>query len=166
MRKLKAKKLGISTISDLAKSVNDNSGLAIAVNAEFYARSDGLKPLEKTYGFKFPRDDIKRMASGLTYTALKDKQVDIALVFATDGRIPAFHFVVLKDNLDFFPSYAITPVVRADTLKKNPHLAAQLNKLSPFITDAQMSHLNALVDVNRQSVEKVSKDFLVKAGLI
>ena len=35
------------------------------------------------------------MDSGLTYQALNEDQVDIALVFATDGRIAAFDFRVL-----------------------------------------------------------------------
>jgi osmoprotectant transport system substrate-binding protein len=165
MRKADAKSKGISTLSDLAKAVNDKTGLTLAVNAEFYARKDGLKPLQKAYGFKFERKDIKRMDSGLTYTALKENQVDVALVFATDGRIPAFDFKVLADDKGYFPNYAITPVVREQTLAKNPDLAAQLNKLSAAINNDTMSDLNARVDVKRQSIEKVATDFLAEAGL-
>ena len=63
------------------------------------------------------------MDTGLVYQALKDEQVDVGLVFATDGRIPAFNFVVLKDDKGFFPTYAMTPVVRKEMLDKNPKLA-------------------------------------------
>lgn len=165
MRRDDAEKRGISTLSDLAKAVNDKSGLVLAVNAEFYARKDGLKPLQKAYDFKFPRKDIKRMDSGLTYTALKESQVDVALVFATDGRIPAFNFIVLQDDQSYFPEYAITPVVRQDALKANPKLATQLNQLSAKIDNARMSDLNARVDVKRQSIEQVASDFLKENGL-
>ena len=165
MRQSDAKKRSISTLSDLANAVNGKSGLTLAVNAEFYARKDGLKPLQKAYDFEFSRKDIKRMDSGLTYTALKEGQVDVALVFATDGRIPAFGFTVLKDDKGYFPNYAITPVVREQTLQKNQQLAAQMNKLSAAIDTAKMSDLNARVDVKRQSIEKVATDFLQEAGL-
>ncbi len=165
MRQSDAEKRGIRTLSNLADAVNNKSGLTLAVNAEFYARKDGLKPLQKAYGFKFPRKDIKRMDSGLTYTALKEGQVDVALVFATDGRIPAFNFTVLEDDKGYFPNYAITPVVRADTLKNNPQLAEQLNKLSAVIDNERMSDLNARVDVKRQSIEQVASDFLTEVGL-
>ncbi|MBY4677540.1 glycine betaine ABC transporter substrate-binding protein [Marinobacterium arenosum] len=165
MRRDDAEKRGISTLSDLAKAVNSDAGLVLAVNAEFYARKDGLKPLQKAYDFKFPRKDIKRMDSGLTYTALKEKEVDVALVFATDGRIPAFGFKVLQDDKNYFPEYAITPVVREQTLSQNPQLADQLNKLSARIDGDRMSELNARVDVERQSVEQVAADFLKEAGL-
>ena len=63
------------------------------------------------------------MDTGLVYQALKDRQVDVGLVFATDGRIPAFNFVVLKDDKGYFPTYALTPVVRKEMLDKNPKLA-------------------------------------------
>lgn len=165
MRRTDADDRGISTLTDLAKAVNSGSGLTLAVNAEFYARKDGLKPLQKAYDFKFPRSDIKRMDTGLTYTALKESQVDVALVFATDGRIPAFDFLVLKDDKNYFPEYAITPVVREEALKANPKLAEQMNKLSALIDNYHMSDLNARVDVQRQSIEQVASDFLEENGL-
>src|SRR3546814_909071 len=114
----------------------------------------------------FGRENVKHMDSGLTYQALRDKQVDVALAFATDGRIPAFHFVVLQDNKHFFPAYALTPVIRKDTLKAHPKLADLLNSLSAKLDDKVMAHLNASVDVDKKSVRDVAQAFLKKAGLI
>ncbi|MEX1057561.1 MAG: glycine betaine ABC transporter substrate-binding protein, partial [Natronospirillum sp.] len=131
-----------------------------ASNAEWYAREDGYRPFAKAYGFKLPRDQIKRMDSGLTYTALKEGEVDLALVFATDGRIPAFDFVLLRDDQSFFSDYAITPVVRQETLDENPELAEQLNTLSGLLDNEVMSRLNAQVDVERQDIQKVVRNFL------
>src|SRR5438309_3636735 len=42
-----AKKQGIVSISDLAAKVKGGAKLTFASNAEFYARPDGLKPLEQ-----------------------------------------------------------------------------------------------------------------------
>src|SRR5699024_1437930 len=137
-----------------------------ALNAEFYARSDGWRPLQKAYGFRVPRPQVKRMDSGLTYQALKQGEVDVALVFATDGRIPAFNFRVLEDDKNFFPSYAITPVVRQDTLDEHPELKDLLNGLSAKLSDDTMSKLNAKVDVDGESVKQVAHDFLAENGLI
>ncbi|MBA3504993.1 MAG: glycine/betaine ABC transporter substrate-binding protein, partial [Betaproteobacteria bacterium] len=135
-------------------------------NAEFYARPDGLKPLEQSYGFEFARDNVKRMDTGLVYQALKEKQVDVGLVFATDGRIPAFNFVVLKDDKAFFPAYAMTPVVRKQVLDANPKLADILNSLSAKLDDATMARLNSSVDVDKKTVEDVAQTFLKQQGLI
>ena len=161
-----AKKQGISSISELAAKVKGGSKLTFASSAEFYARPDGLKPLEQMYGFEFGREDVKRMDSGLLYQALRDKQVDVTLVFATDGRIPAFNFVVLKDDKGFFPAYALTPVVTKKFLDANPKVADSLNALSAKLDDATMARLNATVDVEKKTIEDVAQTFLKQQGLI
>jgi osmoprotectant transport system substrate-binding protein len=156
----------VKTLSDLAKAYNDGKGLVMAVNAEFPKRPDGLPGLEKAYGFKTTRADLKAMDSGLTYQALNEDQVDIALVFATDGRIKAFNFRVLKDDKEFFPNYAIAPVVRTETLKANPGIEKPLNDLSAKLTDAVMQRLNAEVDVDKKSIEDVAAGFLNDEGMM
>jgi osmoprotectant transport system substrate-binding protein len=166
MRKDDAQAKGIKSLSDLAAKVKGGQNLKLASNAEFYARPDGLAPLQQTYGFEFGRENVVRMDTGLLYQALKDKQVDVALVFATDGRVPAFDFVVLADDKGFFPSYALTPVVRKETLDKNPKLADVLNGLSAKLDDATMAKLNASVDVDKKTVEEVSTSFLKSQSLI
>jgi len=166
MSAAEAEKLGIKSLSDLAKTIRGGKTLTFACNAEFFARPDGLKPLQKAYGFKFGRANVKRMDSGLTYLALKNKQVHVALVFATDGRIPAFNFVVLKDDKNYFPAYALTPIIRKEVLDKNPKIAELLNNLSAKLNDKVMARLNASVDVEKKSVEKVANEFLKSNGMI
>ena len=166
MRKTDAEKRGISTLSDLAAKLKAGEKLTFGCNAEFYAREDGLKPLQKAYDFDFGRENIVRMDSGLVYQALRDSQVDTALVFATDGRIPAFGFVTLKDDKGYFPSYALTPVIRKETLEGSPELADILNRLSSKLDEATMAKLNAAVDVDKRSVEDVSADFLKSEKLL
>lgn len=166
MRAGEAGKLGVKTISDLAAKENGGAKLTLASNAEFYARPDGLKPLQKDYGFDFGRANIKRMDSGLVYQALKDSQVDVGVVFATDGRIPAFDFVTLKDDKGYFPSYALAPVIRQDVLDKHPELAGLMDAFAAKLTDKVMAGLNAKVDVDKVSVENVAAGFLKENGLI
>jgi len=166
MRKADASAKGIKTLSDLAAKVKGGQAMKFACNAEFYGRPDGLAPLEKTYGFEFGRENVVRMDTGIVYQALKDAQVEVGLVFATDGRVPAFDFVILADDKGYFPSYALTPVVRKETLDKNPKLAEILNGLSAKLDDATMARLNASVDVDKKSVEEVAAGFLKSAGLV
>ena len=157
---------GIMSLSDLAEAYNDDKDLVMAVNAEFPKRADGLPGLEEAYGFETSRADRKAMDSGLTYQALNEDQVDIALVFATDGRIAAFDFRVLDDDKGFFPNYAIAPVIRTETLEANPALAEPLNALSAKLDDQTMQMLNAQVDVDKKAIEDVAAAFLAENGLI
>ncbi|ANH07047.1 glycine betaine ABC transporter substrate-binding protein [Shinella sp. HZN7] len=166
MRKDDAAAKGISTLSDLAAKIGAGETLSFGCNAEFYARVDGLKPLEQAYGFEFGRENVKRMDTGLVYQALRDSQIDTGLVFATDGRIPAFDFVVLKDDKGYFPDYALTPVIRKEVLDASPELADILNGLSAKLDDTIMAKLNASVDVDKRSVEEVATGFLTSEGFL
>nr|WP_297460303.1 glycine betaine ABC transporter substrate-binding protein [uncultured Halomonas sp.] len=166
MRAEDADKRGIESISDLAALINGGETMTLASNAEFYARDDGLRPLQETYGFEFGRANVKRMDFGLTLPTLDQKNVDVAMATATDGRIPAFDLVILEDDKGFFPAYALTPVVREEVLEANPKLAEQLNKLSTLIDDATMAKLNARVDVDQETIEHVATDFLEQHDLL
>jgi osmoprotectant transport system substrate-binding protein len=166
MRKPDASAKGIKSISDLAARIKSGQPLKLASNAEWYARPDGLTPLQQQYGFEFGRENVVRMDTGLVYQALKDGQVDVGLVFATDGRVPAFDFVILNDDKGFFPTYAMTPVVRKATLDKHPKLAEHLNALAAKLDDNVMAKLNASIDVEKKSVEEVATGFLKSQGLV
>lgn len=166
MRKDDAAAKGIATLSELAAKINGGEVLTFGCNAEFYARVDGLKPLEEAYAFQFGRENVKRMDTGLVYQALRDSQLDTGLVFATDGRIPAFDFIVLKDDKGYFPDYALTPVIRKEMLDASPELADILNGLSAKLDDTIMAKLNASVDVDKVSVEDAAKGFLTSEGFV
>lgn len=158
--------VGMATMSDMAARFNDGNPVDIAVNAEFPRRPDGMPGVESTYGFGVGRANLKSMDSGLTYQALNEGQVDVALVFATDGRIAAFGFTVLEDDKNFFPAYAIAPVVRTEMLEANPSLEEILGSLAAVLDDPTMQALNARVDVERETIENVSTSFLSEKGLL
>lgn len=166
MNKDVAAKLGIQSMSDLAKVMKDGERLTFACNAEFYARSDGLRPMEAFYDLSFPRGDIIRMDSGLTYNALKDRKVDIALVFSTDGRIPAFDFMLLEDDRSYHIPQVMTPVVRVETLDKHPDIEQLLSDIASNLDSDTMSALNARVDVDRVTLEQVAQEFLTQNNLM
>jgi osmoprotectant transport system substrate-binding protein len=166
IRQETAQETGMASLSDLAEAVNDGQALTFALNSEFYARDDGWRPLQQAYGFRVGRGDVKRMDSGLIYSALRNGDVDVGLVFATDGRIPAFDFQVLEDDQGFFPAYSMTPVVREETLQQHPELAEQMNALSALLDDQTMARLNASVDVERQTIETVARNFLEEQDLL
>jgi len=167
MREGEAKEKGIKTLSDLAEYVNENPGdLIFGSNAEFYAREDGIKGLEKKYGFKFPINNVIKMDTGLTYTSLKEKVIDVAMGFATDGRVAGFNLVTLEDDKNFFPPYDAAPVVRKEILSKNPELAKLLKDISSCLDSESMIKLNYRVDVEHENVIVVAREWLVENGLL
>ncbi|MGD8564600.1 MAG: glycine betaine ABC transporter substrate-binding protein [Desulfarculaceae bacterium] len=167
MRKDDAAKKGLKTISDLSNYVKKNPGkVAFGLNAEFYARPDGYRPLQKKYDFRFPKDKIKKMDSGLVYKALKDGEVEVSMGFATDGRIAGFNFIVLKDDQKYFPVYNPAPVVKKETAAEYPELEKIFAKLGQKLNTKEMTTLNYTVDIKHMDAMKAAKDWLKAQGLI
>ncbi|WP_137391524.1 glycine betaine ABC transporter substrate-binding protein [Rhodoligotrophos defluvii] len=166
IRKNNPKTDGMTTLSDLAKAYNDGKEVLMGTTAEFPKREDGLIGLQKAYGFKAGRANVRPMEIGLVYPALANGDIDVATVGATDGRIAAMDLVLLKDDRGFFPNYALAPVVRKETLDAHPDLKETLESLSTKLDDATMQRLNGQVDVEKKSVEEVARNYLKQAGLI
>jgi len=161
MRMPDAEKLGLKTISDLAKK---SSELTIGSTQEFLVRPDALPGLETTYGLKFKAS--RGMDPGLVYQAIASGEVDVISVFTTDARIKANNLAVLADDKRFFPPYYLCPVVRQQALKSAPALASALGKLAGRFTEREIIDLNAAIDIDKKPAAEVAKAALKAKGII
>jgi osmoprotectant transport system substrate-binding protein len=156
-----------TSISDLAEYMNNNPGkLTIATDQEFYERPDGFPALAQEYGMKYEEEQIKMMDIGLSYEALDRDQVDVAMVFATDGLLKKFNLKVLEDNEQFFPVYNVAVTIRKEVLDEFPEIEEILKPLAEIIDDETMQDLNYKVDAEGLPEKKVAVDFLKAEGLI
>ena len=157
-----AERYALRTLSDLAKAAPE---LRLGAVPEFTHREDGLPGLQSAYGgFQFK--SVQLFDIGLKYRALETGAVDVVVAFGTDGQISADKLVVLVDDKNFWPTYQVAPVVRDQTLQRNPQIATLLNALSPRLTDAVMRELNEQVDGQKREPEDVAHDFLASAELL
>ena len=167
MQKDKADALNIKTYKDLANYIDQNPNkLVLCCDQEFTARPDGLPGLVSTYDMNFG-NSLNIMDMGLAYQALQNKQADVAMVFATDGRIAQYGLVVLQDDKDFFPAYNAAACIRSDVLAKAPQIADILNPIAPLLTTEVMQQLNIQVDgPDARDPKDVAHDWLVQNGFI
>ncbi|HAJ32988.1 MAG TPA: glycine/betaine ABC transporter substrate-binding protein [Candidatus Atribacteria bacterium] len=154
-----------TTLSDLAKYVNQNHNLIWGIDHEFAERVDGLPGLAEHYGMNINKENIKTMDPGLTYEALDRGQTDITMVFATDGKIKKYGLQVLKDDQQFFPVYNICVNVREEVLNKYPEIREILKPISE-LDDETMTELNYQVDATGLPAKLVAKNFLREKGYI
>ncbi len=161
MRREDAEERGVTKISDLKDISGD---LTLGGSQEFLVREDGMPGIEALYDFSF--GNSQGMESGLMYSALEQGDVDVISAFATDGRIKSMDFVLLEDDLGFFPPYYGCPVVRGELLEQEPETRDVLNKLAGKIDDATMQELNFRVDDGGEEFKAVARDFLTTEGLI
>lgn len=143
-----------------------SQAIRMGTNVEFLEREDGLPALEKAYGFEFNREALVTMKTGLTYEALKNEKIDVAMGFATDGRIAAFDLVNLVDDKKFFPVYNPAPTIRSEVLEAYPGLAEDINKLPPLLDNDTLIELNKRIDVDGMEPREVAAEFLREKGLL
>ncbi|EMM6763173.1 glycine betaine ABC transporter substrate-binding protein [Pluralibacter gergoviae] len=172
MQRKRAEAEHINTMSEMVAKVehirrtDPKHNWMLGLDLEFAGRSDGLKPFQQAYNMPLDRPQIRQMDPGLVYNAIRDGFVDAGLIYTTDGRVKGFDLKVLEDDKGFFPSYAVTPVVRKDTLEANPGLEEALDTLSGLLNNDVIAELNKRVDIDHQTPQQVARDFLRSKHLL
>ena len=156
-----AEKYNLKTYSDLAKVSNN---LIFGAEYDFFEREDGYKELQKVYNIDFKKKID--MDIGLKYQAMKDKKIDVMVIFTTDGQLAVSDVIVLEDDKKMYPSYRAGTVVRSEILSKYPELKAVLEKLNNILDDKTMADLNYQVESEGKKPEDVAREYLQEKGLL
>lgn len=165
IRSDKAKKLGVTSLSDIAKLPEKEQ--TFCIESEFSTRDDGWPGLKKAYGITVPDSNVSLLDTGVIYTATqKGTDCNFGEVFQTDGRIKALDLTVMKDDKEFFPVYQGAFTVKQSTLDKYPGIAKVIALMASKLTTAEMQTLNAQADVDGDDPKTIAKNWLKKQGLI
>ena len=156
-----AEKYNLKTYSDLA-AVSNN--LIFGAEYDFFEREDGYKELQKVYNVDFKKKID--MDIGLKYQAMKDKKIDVMVIFTTDGQLAISDVVVLEDDKKMYPSYRAGTVVRSEILSEYPELKPVLEKLNNILDDKTMADLNYQVESEGKKPEDVAREYLQEKGLL
>ena len=156
-----AEKYNLKTYSDLAKVSNN---LIFGAEYDFFEREDGYKELQKVYNIDFKKQID--MDIGLKYQAMKDKKIDVMVIFTTDGQLAISDVVVLEDDKKMYPSYRAGTVVRSEILSEYPELKPVLEKLNNILDDKTMADLNYQVESKGKKPEDVAREYLQEKGLL
>lgn len=156
-----AEQYDLHTYSDLA-AVADR--LVFGAEYDFFEREDGYDALCETYGLQFK--ETMDMDIGLKYQALAQGEIDVMVIFTTDGQLAAADAVVLEDDKQFYPSYLCGNVVRRAVLEEHPEIGTVLEKLAGTISDSDMAQMNYAVETEGREPRDVAADFLRSRGLL
>jgi len=163
----------IYNVSAFADYVDEQEGnVPFCSTFEFYARPDGLLGVQLHYSFAFNPAVIKTVLPGLTFEPLINGEVVGTIVFGTDPIVAKENWVALQDDLNFWPPYDLSPVVRQEILDEYPEVEGLLNSLiaafpsDPAEARAEMTALNARVDVDLLEPEEAAREWLIEKGLI
>ena len=156
-----AEQYGLETYSDLAAVAPE---LTFGAEYDFFEREDGYDALCDTYNLKFK--NTMDLDIGLKYQALDEGQLDVMVVFTTDGQLSSSDVVVLEDDRHFYPSYLCGNVVRSEVLDEHPELNDVFDKVTGLISDSDMAQMNYDVETEGKEPGDVARQFLSDHGLL
>ncbi len=150
----------LTTLSDLAAYKGD---LVLGGPPECPSRPFCQPGLEKTYGITVTGFEALDAGGPLTKQAIADGDVQVGLVFSSDGGIEALGLQVLTDDKALQAADNVVPAV--NTAAVSDALTAALNALSAVLTTEDLVAMNKQVDIDRMDPDEVAAAFLKSKGL-
>lgn len=167
IKKELAEENNIKSISDLKPFTKD---LVFGAEHEFFDVEGTMRfePFNEHYGVEWK--DSKSIDMGLKYSAMDSENIDVTMVYSTDGLNRKSELVILEDDLSFFPQYYGSHMVR-DTIFEEyadaaPNLEDVLLNLEGQITNEEMIEMNYKADAEGEDPKDIAKEFLQEKGLI
>src|SRR5436190_8239799 len=158
-----AKKLGVTTISDLnGKSQN----LSLYGSPQCRERIDCLLGLQQDYGLKFK--SFTPVDIGLRYTVLDKGQADLSILFTSDAQLANTNkYTLLTDDKHVLtPGYPMF-ITSQDTVNKaGPDLEKTITEVQKNLDLKTIRELNARVDLDKQQPADVAHAYLKAAGFV
>jgi len=153
MRDDHAAKLGIRTISDLARYPK----LKLGLSHEFIGRADGWPGLARAY--QLPHPTPAGLDHGLAYDAIAAGRIEVIDIYSTDAKIERFNLRVLEDDRGFFPKYDAVLLYRRDLPQRFPEAWPALAALEGKIDARRMIRLNAAAELEGRTFAEAAALF-------
>ena len=129
-----------------------SSSLSIGGDYEFFVRPE-WRALSEHYRLNFASQ--RSFDPTLMYSAVQTRGVDVISAFTTDGRIPAFGLVLLRDDLEILPPYDAV-LLLSPRAGSDPRLKRAFEPLVGSISNEEMRQANMMVDLKGTSVREAA----------
>jgi osmoprotectant transport system substrate-binding protein len=153
---------GLTTISDLAPVASE---LAFGGPPECPEREFCLQGLETVYGLEFAEFVPLDAAGPITIAALEGGDVDLALLFSSQGVIADKGWVVLEDDMGLQPAENLVPAIRTEVVDEyGEDLTALLGEISEQIVQAELIEMNKRADIDGEDPAVIAGEWLDDHG--
>ena len=158
-----AQELGLTSLSDLASV---QSQLRLGGPADCETNPFCIPGLRSVYDVDLS-DSFVGLDAGVVATALGNGEIDVAVLFSTDGRIASEGWVLLADDRNLLAADNIVPVVSAELIDAyGEDMAEVVNAVSEKITTEVLIELNRQYDVDKQSARDIAAAWLADNNLV
>ena len=159
-----AAELGLTTVSDLQPVAGD---LIFGGPPECPERPLCLQGLEEVYGLEFAEFKSLDAAGPITIAALEGGEIDVALLFSTQGIIAEKGWVSLEDDQGLNPAENLVPAIRTEVVEAyGDDLVALLESFSEALTTEDLTELNKRADLDQEDPALLAEEWLTSFGFI
>lgn len=152
----------VSQVSDLRAF---NGTLVFGGPPECPEREFCLIGLQEVYGLEFADFRPLDVGGPLTVAALEGGEIDVALLFTSDGVIAAKGFVLLEDDMNLQPAENIVPVVRQEIVDAyGDDFVELVNSVSAEITTEELQELNRRYGIEAEDADVLAREWLEDNG--
>lgn len=161
----------LKTLEDFAAYVNDGGEVKFITSQLFAEKNMGLLGMEEGYGFKLDPDQLIMLPHGNTaetISALENgtDDVNVALVYGTDGSVPELDLVVLEDPLSIPPVFEPSAVIRTEVLEEYPGIKDVVENTFQTLNLENLQVMNKKVIVDGLSPADVAREHLTEEGIL
>lgn len=153
---------GLSSVSDLTEDLRLGGPPDCPDNASC------IPGLINVYGIDLSNNFIPLDGGGpLTVAALEGGEIDVAILFSTDGVIADKGWIVLEDDQGLINADNIIPVA-SDSLVEayGDDFVALVNAVSAALDTPQLTELNRQFGIEREDADVVARNWLRSAGFL
>lgn len=154
---------GLATLTDLG-TYSQQSPVTLGGPPECPKRPFCQPGLEDTYDVQVESFVPLDAGGPLTIQALKQDKVNVGLVFSSSGSVSANDLVVLEDDKGLQTAENILPALYTPAVTDT--ITTALDSVSQALTTDELQQLNAEVEIDRQSPQKVAEAWLTEKGLL
>ena len=151
---------GIENVEDLDKVTEP---MTLGANSEAESRPNGPKGLEETYGVEVGFAPIEDGGGPLTVKALRDGDVQLAIIYTADPSIESNNLVSLEDTKGLFLSSNVVPLASD---KVDDKAAEVINEVSAAMSPEDLVSLNNRSVTEQLPAAEIAKDWLEEKGLV
>jgi osmoprotectant transport system substrate-binding protein len=154
-----ADEFGLTAVSDLQDVAGD---MTLGGPTECPERPFCIPGLRDVYNVEF--GEFVPLEYGASITALSGGEIDVALLFSTDGSIAENGFVVLEDDQSLQAADNITPLVRSEIV--TDEVTTLLNEVSAALETDAITELNKRANVDVEDPADLAEEYLTDLGLL
>ncbi|MDN6245702.1 MAG: ABC transporter substrate-binding protein [Corynebacterium casei] len=155
-----AEEWGIENVEDLEKVTEP---MTLGANSEAEDRPNGPKGLEETYGVEVGFAPIEDSGGPLTVKALRDGDVQLAIIYTADPSIESNNLVSLEDTKGLFLSSNVVPLASD---KVDEQATEIINEISAAMSPEDLVSLNNRSVTEQLPAADIAQDWLEEKGLL